>query len=243
MKNSIEIKFYPINDICGKFTSPPTPASKYNIPQWFRDLPKYKDKDDKFLFDGDTNLTVKSCLPVVDGFTSGYTINLHCDIQVTRKNGNTVFTWAYNQEGVPAPVQTRGIDNSLLRCGWNNLDGYERLEFNWFPSWCIKTPKGYSSIFMHPINRIDLPFYTLGGIIDTDGWGDAGAHPFLLKTDWEGIIPKNTPIIQVIPFKRNSWKSKSDQNMVDEYRKKINQRNSFLKDYYKKFVWNSKNYK
>lgn len=237
------ITFYPITKESGNFIDPPSPASRFNIPKWFKDLPKYDYGASNFFYNGNTNLTVKSCLPVVDGFTSGYTINLHHDIQVSRENGQTIFRWPFKQKGVPDLVMSRNSEKESSQCGWVNLDGYDDLEFNWFPSWSIRTPKGYSSVFMHPINRIDLPFYTLGGIIDTDGWGEAGSHPFLLKSGWEGIIPKNTPIIQFIPFKRESWQSDIDISMVDEYQRQINKRDSMFKDYYKKFVWSSKNYK
>ena len=244
MKLEKKIKFYPITSQVGKLIDPPMPASKHNIPKWFKELPKYNGGASKFFYNGMTNLTVKSCLPVVDGFTSGYTINLHCDIQVTKENGKTVFRWLYVQNGVPEPVRERFGDGEVNdRCGWDNLEGYEDLNFNWFPSWSIKTPRGYSSIFTHPINRVDLPFYTLGGVIDTDGWGDPGNHPFLLKRGWEGIIPKGTPIIQIIPFKRESWSSDADRTMTDEYNKQLSKRDSYLKDYYKKFIWFSKSYK
>lgn len=244
MKPSKKIKFYPVTIQTGKLIEPPTPASKYNIPDWFRKLPKYNFGASKFFYNGMTNLTVKSCLPVVDGFTSGYTINLHCDIQVTQENGKTIFRWSYMQPGVPEPVRER-VKTYIPTdtCGWDGIDGYEDLNFNWFPSWSIKTPKGYSSIFTHPINRVDLPFYTLGGVIDTDGWGDPGNHPFLLKKGWEGIIPKGTPIVQVIPFKRENWSSDADKTMTDEYDKQLSKRDSYLKDYYKKFIWSSKSYK
>lgn len=242
MKLNKTIKFYPVNTKAGEIIEPPTPASKYNIPHWFRSLPKYISGDSKFSYKSN-NLTVKSCLPVVDAFTSGYTINLHCDVYVTKENGSTVFTWSYIKEGIPEPVRSRipNIDNQ--KCPWDNMEGYEDLNFNWFPSWSIRTPKGYSCIFAHPINRVDLPFYTLGGIMDTDGWGDAGNHPFLLKKDWEGIIPKGTPIIQIIPFKRENWISETDRSMAKEYDKQLSQRDSYFKDYYKKFVWSSKSYK
>jgi hypothetical protein len=111
------------------------------------------------------------------------------------------------------------------------------------PAWCIKTPKGYSSVFTHPINRPDLPFYTLGGVIDTDKWGEAGSHPFLLKKGWEGIIPAGTPIIQIIPFKREGWVNKVNRLMSGEYIKKIFLRDRYLKDFYKIFAWSSKSYK
>jgi hypothetical protein len=235
------ILFYPINKECAKYVDPPYPSSKHNIPQWYKDIPKYTNGDKGFKFLNSNNLTVKSCLPVIDSLTSGYTFVLHCDVQVHRdENGNAFFRWAYNQPGVPSPVIVRTKENN---CAWDEIDGYDSLEFNWLPSWNVKTPNGYSSVFTHPINRVDLPFYTLGGVIDTDGWGVVGNHPFLLKKGWEGIIPKNTPIFQIIPFKRDNWKSEVNNELTDEYRKQINLRDSFLKDYYKKNIWNSKNYR
>jgi hypothetical protein len=243
LKLNNKIKFYPINSEVAELIESPTPSSKYNIPDWFRKLPKYTNGESKFIYNHEPNLTVKSCLPVVDAFTSGYTINLHCDIQVTQKDGRTIFQWAYEQYGVPGPVRPRDTIVSSQKCGWNNIEGYEDLNFDWVPSWSIKTPKGYSSMFTHPINRVDLPFYTLGGVLDTDGWGDAGNHPFLLKKGWEGIIEKGTPIIQVIPFRRENWLSDVDKSMTKEYDKQIGRRDSYLKDYYKKFIWSSKSYK
>ena len=236
-----DIIFYPVNDVVAKFIDPPSPSSKHNFPQWYKDIPKYTNGDKSFKFLNGHNLTVKSCLPVVDSLTAGYTFVLHCDVQVHRDNlGNAFFTWALKHQGIPDIVIKRTKEEN---CAWDNIEGYDNLDFNWFPSWNIKTPKGYSSILAHPINRIDLPFYTLGGILDTDRWGEAGNHPFLLKKGWEGIIPKNTPIVQIIPFKRDSWKSTVDPTMFDENDKKMMMRDSYLKDYYKKYIWSSKNYK
>lgn len=256
IKKYKDILFYPVNEDCADLTDPPMPASKY-IPDWYKNIPKYTNNDKKFsLKNNIRNQTVKSCLPVLDSFTTGYMFVLNCDIQVNRNSdGSVQINSAFGDRnissdrtkfGVPAAVLSRKqnseqkVDES---CAWSDIEGYDPLEFNWFPSWNVRTPKGYSAIFCHPINRIDLPFYTLGGIIDTDGWGDAGSHPFLLKKGWEGIIKKGTPIFQVIPFKRDNWQNKVDKTMIKEYNKQISKRDSFLYDYYKKFVWNSKNFK
>jgi hypothetical protein len=126
---------------------------------------------------------------------------------------------------------------------WKNVEGYEPLMFNFMPSWCIKTPKGYSSLFIHPINRTDLPFYTIGGVLDTDGWGEAGMHPFLLKKGWSGIIPEGTPYMQIIPFKRQDWVSVVDKTMTKEYSIAITKRDNKFKDFYKKTHWKIKSYR
>jgi hypothetical protein len=245
IKKDKEILFYPSNSSCAEHIDPPFPSSKNNIPTWYKKLPKYTNNEKKFKYlNRVSNLTVKSCLPIIDAFTSGYTFVLHCDLQVSRNiDGSAFITWAFNDPNIADPVVHRTVNLESSVCGWKDLDGYDNLEFNWMPLWSVKTPKGYSSIFTHPINRVDLPFYTIGGVLDTDGWGDAGNQPFLLKSGWEGIIPKGTPIFQVIPFKRDNWKSFANKEMTEQHRKQINKRDSFLKDYYKKNIWNSKNYK
>jgi hypothetical protein len=237
-----KILFYPASDFAAKHIDPPATASSSNIPDWYRDLPKYINNDKSFKkYENTNNLTVKSCLPVVDSFTMGYTIQLYCDVQVTRPNGNIQFDWNFATNEIQPPVTVRPENDQKV--GWKNIYGYEELSFNWMPQWSIKTPKGYSSFFVHPLNRPDLPFYTLDGVIDTDSWGVAGNHPFLLKKDWEGIIPVGTPIIQIIPFKREPWFSEVDKNISDESTKKYFLRNRYLKDFYKKKCWNSKTFK
>jgi hypothetical protein len=111
------------------------------------------------------------------------------------------------------------------------------------PAWSIKTPNGYSSLFTHPINRIDLPFYTLGGIVDTDKWGEAGNHPFVFKNGWEGIIPKGTPYAQIIPFKRDNWESIIKPELHGYHEKNIRKRDSILRGWYKKNAWSTKRYR
>lgn len=243
IKKSIEILFYPVNEKAALHIDPPMPSSKF-IPDWYKKIPKYTNNLTKFQNYGleVNNLTVKSCLPVIDSLTSGYVITLPHDIQISRDQNtkNPIITWSFSVAGLGEFVNMRAIAES---CAWDNLEGYDNLSFNWFPHWCIKTPKGYSSLFTHPINRPDLPFYTLGGILDTDGWGDAGNHPFLIKRDWEGIIPAGTPVIQIIPFKRQNWQSKINKNMINEYLIKQTNRMKKLKDYYKTNHWNSKQYK
>ena len=73
--------------------------------------------------------------------------------------------------------------------------------------WAIETPPGYSLLVTHPVNRYDLPFTTLTGLVDTDlykndfinfpaRWRDGG---------FNGVLPKGTPVAQCLPVKRELW--------------------------------------
>ena len=66
--------------------------------------------------------------------------------------------------------------------------------------------------------------------------------PFYIKKDFEGIIPKGTPILQIIPFFQQNWLSKKTKGLV----KKGNEHNemgmSLISGWYKKTFWTRKKY-
>jgi hypothetical protein len=79
------------------------------------------------------------------------------------------------------------------------------IKFNCF--WTIEAPPGYSLLFTHPVNRDDLPFTTLSGLIDCDTFHDS---PLNFPARWHdanfnGVLPKGTPVAQCLPVKRESW--------------------------------------
>jgi hypothetical protein len=246
-----KISFYPMSKKAGEMIPPPSPSYLSNIPSWHKVLPKFLYGDKTFKYNGTelgSNLTAKSCLPLTDGFTAGYVFTLPFDIYTSKdENGTRIFRWSFHNlesgEELPDAINSRPQDTKKDLTGWNNMYGYEDLEYNWWPFWSVVTPPGYSCIFTHPINRIDLPFYTLGGIIDTDGWGTAGNHPFLIKKDWEGVISAGTPIAQIIPFKRQNWKHKVDKTKIDYFFKNITKRSYYLQGFYKIKVWKNKFYR
>jgi hypothetical protein len=56
------------------------------------------------------------------------------------------------------------------------------------------------------MHRPKIGVTILEGIVDTDGYNAAVQFPFIIDEGFEGIIPAGTPIVQVIPFKREDWK-------------------------------------
>ena len=87
-------------------------------------------------------------------------------------------------------------------------DGYSKPVFKNLHGWTIKTPPGWSCIFLHPAAYSDLPFKVIPGIVDTDILDYEINTPFVVKNGFTGTIEKGTPMFQVIPFKRESWESK-----------------------------------
>jgi hypothetical protein len=69
--------------------------------------------------------------------------------------------------------------------------------------WAIRTPPGWSCLFVPPLNRPNGVFEAVAGIVDTDTYSAHIHFPFFpIGPDGIHIIEKGTPIIQVFPFRR-----------------------------------------
>ncbi|WP_138919474.1 hypothetical protein [Oceanicola sp. S124] len=68
--------------------------------------------------------------------------------------------------------------------------------------WTLEVPPGWSLLFTHPMNREELPFRTLSGVVDCDLFRDGYVHFPALWTerDFTGTLPAGTPVAQVIPI-------------------------------------------
>jgi hypothetical protein len=57
------------------------------------------------------------------------------------------------------------------------------------------------------VNRPDLPFVTLSGMVDSDRYRDNFINfpAYWRDRDFNGVLPKGTPLAQCIPIKRDEW--------------------------------------
>jgi len=238
----MKIQFEPFDKEIEALFEKPEPAAK-SIPTWYKDMAVHMDNEKVTGLNKESvavsNLTLKGCSPFLDALTSGYMFVLPFDLEF-RKNeeGMIGMRWAVdvNFIGTHGQGQAPGLPQPV---------GGNQALLKWRPGWRVVTPKGYSALFTHPINRHDLPFRTFSGVVDTDMYKLGVEFPFqLLNTITEDIfvLEKGTPICQVIPFKRENWKSEAVP--FDE---KANKKNGFeLKSKivrsYKTQFWQKKTY-
>ena len=215
----------------------PQPSKKY-IPVWYKKADKWI--GGKPILNNETpegGNTVKLCMPFLDSLINGYTVELAEDIQVRRdENNNLVISWHPDL----LMLEQRPLDTIQ---GMPIPKGYENAAFAWKFHFSFQTPKGYSAMVLHPINRHDLPFITVSAIVDSDYIVSDGWMPFFLKDDFEGIIPKGTPFVQIIPFKRDDWESEKDNTILPIARRNLNLTRRVLSGYYKLNHWKKKQYK
>jgi hypothetical protein len=183
----------------------PIPAV-LGLPDWFKALPQKAFNPTM----GKEVETVKKCPPFIDAMTYGFLILLPIDLKVQEGE----FTWNFDvPEGVVSEYSHSPIGfhdpSQIAGTPFFDEDRFI-IKFNNF--WTIEAPPGYSLLFTHPVNRTDLPFTTLTGLVDCDTFYDS---PLNFPARWHdtgfnGVLPKGTPVAQCLPVKRESWTGNFD---------------------------------
>jgi hypothetical protein len=232
---TIEIKFTDISgDIAKEYY--PQPAIK-KMPKWFLDLPGningLRPESHHKLFG---TPTAKRCVPMLDAFSLGYIISTASDLIVTERDGSYFYEWA-NEPGIDFQIIEQIGNHAGVGPMYN---GIPKLKL----PWSIKTPMGYSCLFIPPVNLDDRQIEIFSGVIDTDTYNVPGAFPFMFTNpEFTGLIPAGTPVIQVIPFKRMSYKMvEGSSNEVELSNAQFNKLRSVFRNGYRKLFWTKKHY-
>jgi hypothetical protein len=247
-----EIEFSSHEDYFSLKEDYPTPI-KLNIPEWYKEL----NSSIEFR-------TVKSCMPFLDTLTSGYLLKTPQDIKIkhnidNENQGGEKFKDAFqafplspladliNEKKINLNYKVEShnkmqLGNSPLVLKNKNLNFHKIMN-----PWKIKTPKGYSCLFVPPLNNSDDRFSIISGIVDTDSHELEINFPIVINGDkysmLDTIIKKGTPYVQIIPFKRDSWKMKIKPRSQKEIIKTFFRYHLSFMDFYKKNYWNKKLWK
>jgi hypothetical protein len=218
----------------------PVPASKI-IPNWYKDLESYSGGQKRPDGNAGTTATAKRCMPIFDAITGGYIISTHTDLWVSQKENDygklqPYYEWSY----------FGAIDFHPKGQLPNHPDGvgHEDSYPKWINAWAIKTPPGYSTLFLSPLHR-ETPIIVLPGIVDTDVYTAPVNFPFVLRDPkMDGLIPAGTPIMQVIPIKRDEWEMEigTQEDVIEQEKITAKLRSRFF-DSYKNQYRQKKEYK
>ena len=207
----------------------PKPASRY-IPEEYKKLERFRNKYYQ-------DVTIKACVPFLDSLTMGYIIPFDQDYLVDPVENEFVLTPA-NRSPDDADYHSKG----QLPPEWQKKSGENAGKF--MNKWLIKTPPGYSCLFIKPMNRIESRFEIISGVVDTDSYVSLINFPFILnKRDEQFLIKKGEPMVQVIPFKRESYKMWSGFYFEKLHNKTTDLLMSKFIDRYKQLFWKKKSYK
>jgi len=223
----------------------PYPAKNY-LPEWYKKMPSYNENEDGkrylTLRHGASSVTPKMCTPMYDSLTTGYIIPLWSDVEVRQINGMPNLFWRTRgtQFEMHGGITNNGNDGLT---GVTTPEGYSQYVFKWMNGWDIKTPKGYSCLITDPYANENSPFKAIGAVIDSDKLTLSILPPVWVKEGFEGIVEKGTPMVQVIPFKRDDWKATYSSRKEGEYDMIEDATfGSNIKNHYKRFIWSRKNF-
>ena len=177
----------------------PPVAAKTIMPDWFRKLPAI---DPAAVSVGNNGLTVKRCMPFLDAMTTGWILPLAATVRLDiRDEGRTVEAgWEFDRVMVS--------NHGAHQVAGNPKEPSPPCKFHNY--WSIRTAPGWSCLFVPPLNRPPQPFECVAGIVDTDTYCAHINLPFF-ATAPDGLytIEKGTPLVQVIPFLRDTAAGKA----------------------------------
>jgi hypothetical protein len=220
----------------------PVPANQL-IPQWYKDAPAYEPTPNNPLGDKmefimrSVNSSFKKCTPMLDAIISGYIVQLWADVLVNKNIDNSPNISWITKQSIFTP---HGDSSKRLP----PPTGYSNYVAKYMCTWIPQTPPGYSCLISSPFGHRDLPFHAIPAIIDTDKNVMELSVPMWIKKDYEGLVEKGTPLIQITPFKRSNWKSTFDYYEDEEF-EKLTERTFFATaiNHYTKNIWSKKDYK
>ncbi len=179
---------------------PPVPAGS-GVPDWLKTMPPQAFSAINLRQED----TIKRCPPFIDAMTAGFLIPLSCDLRIA----NGEITWDHELPpggAVEFPRSPIGFHDPSQAIG-SPLFKPDQFLIKFHNLWSIEAPEGYSVLFTHPVNRFDLPFTTITGMVDCDLFNDSWIHfpAHWHDVNFSGVLPKGTPIAQCIPVRRERW--------------------------------------
>ena len=227
IKFALEPKLYDIN--------PPLPTKNY-LPDWYKNTSRFYNTEKENIIDH--GKTFKVCMPFADAMLSGYTFELWQDLYVVEDDDFPRISWKDNSTPVFSSREYQQSGKMTLPSGYSDIH-YALLH----PLY-IQTPPGYSILVTQPFNRFDLPFMALTGIVDSDKEPFfPGNYSMFLKKGFSGEVKAGTPLLQIIPFKRDSWESEIDNSIIEKGNRASNKSGRQLIGWYRDHIWSKKSYK
>jgi hypothetical protein len=238
----------------------PVPAASA-IPEWWRKTKSYgafksyskTDEKEINVNSGADNATIKRCVPVLDSMSMGYLVLTPADMYVEPKHVHTTgnkdeptqdFSMVY-------PRRHERIDHHPWGQASKHPYATQQPLAKVFVPWRVALPEGYSLIMTEPLNNPSPHWSVVSGVMDSDVFFPRLNFMISMKEEkFTGIVPMETPIAQLIPFKREKWSSvviddAARLSVQEEPRKKIidSRLAKVFSGAYKKFFWSRKDFR
>ncbi|MEL6481783.1 MAG: hypothetical protein AAFQ75_10060 [Pseudomonadota bacterium] len=176
----------------------PVPA-RAALPDWLRAMPS--DVESPLI--GEAVRTLKHCSPMIDALALGFILPLPARVEA--RGGALHWDWDFPViEDAPLSRAPLGVHVPEQASGSPLAPAEGGFIVKFLNYWSLSAPPGWQILFTHPFGHPDLPFRTLTGLVDADGFRDGYVHfPALWPNPgWEGVLEAGTPVAQAIALPR-----------------------------------------
>jgi hypothetical protein len=213
-------------------SNPVLPANKIR-PEWTKNQePEYK---------------FQRCPGMLDFSHAGYIITAHSDIHIKANKSGVVFNvdlqGPYSEQDRKL-LQAKPFDYRMVAGMAPIADGVKKVAYKIPLPWSVYTKKGYSAYVLPVLNNSDYldKLFVYPGIVDYEDYHTINFVISPLK-ECEFVIPAGTPLLQVIPFKREKITAECGKATQDEYDEHaFSMPTRAIKGYYRRFLSKRKIY-
>ena len=233
-----KIEFIPKFRLYSKVFPEPVSVSSA-IPEWWKTQESHLNNDQN-VYRGTMLLTVKKCQSIFDSMTFGYYLKCPTDISIDATGDNLRVQLTSDIMGMQQHLISNHLKEQMAKYPIPEYFHSEVVRIH--PMWLVQTEPGYSSLFVAPMHADNSPIKAVPGVIDTDEYPSDGYLSFFVKKGFKGIIKQGTPIVQVIPFKRDDWESSLNKEKDSDTQIRAQQLSvrSVFRNGYRKKMWSKK---
>lgn len=208
-------------------------SSRKYMPDWYKALPTRVTNENSFFLP-----TIKRCPPFLDAMCVGWIIPLAADVYFkSNHDGSKIdYKWTFHKSVI------ENHSDWQISCDESPNPDLPKPPLKFMNYWMIRVPPGYSVLFIQPINRQEKRFTCYSGLVDCDNYFEYINFPFFFNVpNFTGMIEAGTPLMQVIPIKRDGILKKGKINKFNdddqEKVKKHRSRYSAYNSQYRNFFW------
>lgn len=205
-----EILFFPNDNRLAEV--PPYINNANNIPSWFRKIPRKKG-------------SVRSCSGTLDYLQIGVTIPMWTNLKF-EPNLNNPYRWDWAADRMPFAENYVIEGFRYESTGKCPMTEAREIEDGLYPKlvnpWCAMTAPGWSTLVLPPLYEPNKNYQLVPAIVHTDFYHTLNAV-LNIYTDKSFTIQAGTPLMHLIPFKRNIPIEKMEI-MPEEYYKLVHAR-------------------
>ena len=209
-------KFEPLLDLYK-----PLPANKF-LPEWYKKMGRGDLLDSELADTAEENVTAKKCPAIQDMLTEGFILPMW---------GNFFFKSIYDEEGNIVNQKWNistakaygenadamiGLHTYHQTKGWNVGRTIDGTLLKIACPWKFLVPKGYSLLYIDPFYHFRDDIRLLSGLVEADKWGLI-TFPFEFINNDKFMIEAGSPMVQVIPIKREKLEIVSRYGTDEEY--------------------------